>query len=81
VASPRAHRESGSSTDRPSERSEAVTPEPFPVDILRPVIGGITPQVDSGRGSARASVGDSLRVEADAFIDGHDEMTTPGGQP
>jgi starch synthase (maltosyl-transferring) len=45
------------------------------VDILRPVIGGITPQVDSGRRPARATIGDSLRVEADAFIDGHDEMS------
>ncbi|MCU1364323.1 MAG: putative glycanase or glycogenase with amylase domain [Acidimicrobiaceae bacterium] len=75
MASPRVHRESDSSIDRPSERREAVTPEPFPVDILRPVIGGIAPQVDGGKRPARAAVGDLLRVEADAFIDGHDLMS------
>lgn len=75
MASPRAHRGSESSADRPTERRETIAPEPFPVDILRPVITGVTPQVDCGRRCARATIGDSLRVEADAFLDGHDELS------
>ena len=34
----------------------------------------IRPQVDGGRRPAKASVGDRLKIEADAFIDGHDAL-------
>ncbi len=37
-------------------------------------IEGITPQVDGGRFAAKRTVGDLVRVEADAFTDGHDAI-------
>jgi starch synthase (maltosyl-transferring) len=40
--------------------------------LARTVIRAIRPQVDNGRRPAKASVGQRLRVEADAFADGHD---------
>ncbi|HZB89483.1 MAG TPA: alpha-1,4-glucan--maltose-1-phosphate maltosyltransferase [Terracidiphilus sp.] len=41
---------------------------------LRVPIEGITPQVDGGRFPAKRTVGDQVRVEADAFTDGHDAI-------
>jgi starch synthase (maltosyl-transferring) len=38
------------------------------------VIEGITPQVESGRYPAKASLGERVRVEADCFTDGHDGL-------
>jgi starch synthase (maltosyl-transferring) len=40
----------------------------------RVVIEGITPQIDGGRFPAKRTVGDQVRVEADAFTDGHDAI-------
>jgi starch synthase (maltosyl-transferring) len=40
----------------------------------RVVIEGITPQVESGRYPAKASLGERVRVEADCFADGHDVL-------
>ena len=40
----------------------------------RVVIEGITPQVEAGRFPAKAALGESVRVEADCFADGHDEL-------
>ncbi|HEX3891166.1 MAG TPA: alpha-1,4-glucan--maltose-1-phosphate maltosyltransferase [Terracidiphilus sp.] len=40
----------------------------------RVVIEGITPQVDGGRFPAKRTAGDQVRVEADAFTDGHDAI-------
>jgi starch synthase (maltosyl-transferring) len=40
----------------------------------RVVIEGVTPQVDGGRFPVKREVGDALRVEGDAFSDGHDEI-------
>ncbi len=40
----------------------------------RVVIEGITPQVEAGRYPAKASLGERVRVEADCFADGHDEL-------
>jgi len=37
-------------------------------------IEGITPQVDGGRFAAKRTVGELVRVEADAFTDGHDAI-------
>jgi starch synthase (maltosyl-transferring) len=50
----------------------AAIPFPKESDRVRPVISGIRPLVDNGARSAKASVGDSLRVEADVVLDGHD---------
>lgn len=40
----------------------------------RVVIENITPQVDGGRFPAKRTVGDTVRVEADIFTDGHDSI-------
>jgi starch synthase (maltosyl-transferring) len=47
----------------------------MPVNRVRPVISGVRPQVDCGRRPAKAAVGDTVVVEADAFTDGHDLIT------
>jgi starch synthase (maltosyl-transferring) len=47
---------------------------PLPAKWARPVIDHIRPLVDCGLRPARAAVGDLLRVEADAFADGHDAL-------
>ena len=44
------------------------------VEPRRVVIEGITPQVEAGRYPAKASLGERVRVEADCFLDGHDEV-------
>ncbi len=41
----------------------------------RVVIEGITPQVDCGRFPIKRVAGDRVRVEADVFSDGHDELS------
>ncbi|MGC4030386.1 MAG: alpha-1,4-glucan--maltose-1-phosphate maltosyltransferase [Tepidisphaeraceae bacterium] len=40
----------------------------------RVVIEDVTPVVDAGRFYAKRAVGDTVRVEADAFVDGHDKI-------
>jgi starch synthase (maltosyl-transferring) len=40
----------------------------------RVVIEGITPQIDDGRYPIKRVVGESVTVEADAFVDGHDVL-------
>ncbi len=40
----------------------------------RVIIEGITPAVDGGRFAAKRTVGDQVRIEADIFTDGHDEI-------
>lgn len=40
----------------------------------RVIIEGITPQVDGGRFPAKRTIGDTVRVEADIFTDGHDSV-------
>ncbi|MDQ6919481.1 MAG: alpha-1,4-glucan--maltose-1-phosphate maltosyltransferase [Candidatus Dormibacteraeota bacterium] len=44
------------------------------VETRRVVIEGVTPQVEAGRYPAKASLGESIRVEADCFADGHDQL-------
>src|ERR1019366_1725912 len=46
-----------------------------PASRVRPVVESVRPQVDGGRRPAKASVGDSVVVEADAFADGHDVVS------
>ncbi|HUC04491.1 MAG TPA: alpha-1,4-glucan--maltose-1-phosphate maltosyltransferase [Acidimicrobiales bacterium] len=45
-----------------------------PGEWARPVIEHVTPRVDGGLRPAKTSVGELLRVEADVFADGHDEL-------
>jgi starch synthase (maltosyl-transferring) len=47
----------------------------IPANRERPVIGSVRPQVDGGRRPAKAAIGDTVHVEADAFADGHDLLT------
>jgi starch synthase (maltosyl-transferring) len=46
-----------------------------PAGRVRPVVASVRPQVDGGRRPAKAAVGDTVVVEADAFADGHDVLT------
>jgi starch synthase (maltosyl-transferring) len=45
---------------------------PVPSDWARPVVRSVRPQVDGGARAAKTTVGELLRVAADAFVDGHD---------
>jgi starch synthase (maltosyl-transferring) len=49
-------------------------PATLPDTWARPVVRGVRPQVDGGRRPAKATVGEVLKIEADAFIDGHDAL-------
>ncbi len=40
----------------------------------RVVVEGVTPQVDGGRFPVKRTVGETVRVEADVFADGHDVL-------
>jgi starch synthase (maltosyl-transferring) len=41
---------------------------------VRPIIEGVTPKVDGGLYPCKREIGDRLVVEADVFVDGHDEV-------
>jgi starch synthase (maltosyl-transferring) len=47
---------------------------PLP-DRRRVIIENVQPEVDGGRFAVKRTVGDRVRVEADVFADGHDELT------
>jgi starch synthase (maltosyl-transferring) len=71
-----APRHAGAEHPDTGPREEGVTPVPLvPATRERPVISGVRPQVDGGRRPAKAAIGDSVVVEADAFADGHDVVT------
>ncbi len=60
-------------TSGPDEGREIATEPVKPAAApRRPVVEGVTPQVDGGRFPAKAAVGDEVVVEADCFADGHD---------
>ena len=57
-----------------------------PISPCRVVIEAVRPQVDGGRYAAKASLGEAVRVEADIFAEGHDELAglllhRPDGDP
>src|ERR1700710_1594579 len=52
-------------------KSSPVPPAP---DTALAVIEAVTPSVDGGRFAAKRIVGDRVRVEADVFAHGHDEV-------
>ena len=54
--------------------TEAPAGLPVPRGWARPVVRDVQPQVDEGRRPAKATVGERLVVEADAFVDGHDPL-------
>lgn len=41
----------------------------------RVVIEGVTPQVDGGRYAIKRAIGQTVKVEADIFVDGHDKLS------
>src|SRR5688572_861461 len=41
-------------------------------ELPRVVVEGVTPQIDGGRYAIKRCEGDTVRVEADIFKDGHD---------
>jgi starch synthase (maltosyl-transferring) len=41
----------------------------------RVVIEGVTPQVDGGRYAIKRAIGQTVMVEADIFVDGHDKLS------
>ncbi len=47
---------------------------PVPAEWARPVVRGVRPQVDGGARAAKTTVGEVLKVTADAFVDGHDSL-------
>ncbi len=49
---------------------------PLPTDgQARAIVENVTPVVDGGRFPGKSSVGETVRVEADAFTDGHDKIS------
>lgn len=50
----------------------APTMPPDPEGRLRAVIEGVAPEIDGGRFAISRVVGETVRVECDAFTDGHD---------
>jgi starch synthase (maltosyl-transferring) len=41
----------------------------------RVIIEGIKPEIDGGRFAVKAIIGDTIEVEADVFLDGHDKLS------
>ena len=50
-------------------------PASDPPERRRVVIANVTPQVDGGRYAVKRVIGDMVRVEADVYAEGHDELT------
>jgi starch synthase (maltosyl-transferring) len=49
-------------------------PVPLPRAWSRPVVRAVQPQVDEGGRPAKTTVGEQVRIVADAFVDGHDAL-------
>ncbi len=52
-----------------------MTKQPRQDGRKRVIIEGVSPEIDAGRFPAKRTVGDSVRVEADIFTDGHDAIS------
>ena len=60
----------------PAATADAPPRGPRPRDgRARVIIENVVPNVDAGRFPAKRSVGETVRVEADAFVDGHDKIS------
>ena len=69
---------SSTAAPRPTAAAPRATPEAvdaFAQGRSRVVIENVVPSVNSGQFPAKASVGEVVRVEADAFVDGHDRIS------
>ena len=49
-------------------------PASDPPERRRVIIDNVTPQVDGGRYAVKRVVGDAVKVEADVYAEGHDEI-------
>ena len=61
--------------EKPARRARAVTPAVQSLEVLaetRVAIESVAPEINAGRFPAKAAVGQSVRIEADIFCDGHD---------
>jgi len=54
------------------ERKLAGTSQPQEDGRRRVIIEGLSPEIDGGRFPAKRTIGDTVRVQADIFTDGHD---------
>ncbi len=78
------HESSIATSTRESIHQEQQLPEE---GRQRVIISGVKPEIDHGRFPAKRTVGDDIRIEADAFVDGHDAlravalMRSDPGQP
>jgi starch synthase (maltosyl-transferring) len=66
-------------TPKPRTRKSAAgTPADAPAGpaapALRAVIEAVQPEIDAGRFAAKRTAGETVRVEADVFADGHDQV-------
>ena len=62
-------------TEGVARAGEGAAADPMAGGQSRAVIEAVTPVVDAGRFPAKRSVGEVVRVEADAFTDGHDKIS------
>ncbi len=61
-------------TLHPSSLTENSTLDLDPQLLRRVVIEGVEPQIDGGRFPIKRTIGEEVRVRADIFADGHDEV-------
>ena len=55
--------------------ADPLSSNPFPQDgRRRAVIEGVAPEIDGGRFPAKRIIGEKLTVQADIFVDGHDQV-------
>src|SRR5215212_2417607 len=57
------------------QRWESQPPDERGEGRARVILENVVPQVDGGRFPAKRSVGEVVRVEVDAFTDGHDKLS------
>ena len=60
--------------DSPAHARTDLRAVALPGHWCRPVVRAVRPRVDEGRRAAKATVGERVAVEADAFIDGHAQL-------
>jgi len=59
---------------KPISPTKKSSPDLDPQLLRRAVIEGVEPQIDGGRFPIKRTIGEEVRVRADIFADGHDEV-------
>ncbi len=73
---PAAAKKANAQRKAPSAPNQGAASAPsLPADWARPVISWVRPQVDGGRRPAKAAIGDTVKVQTEAFAEGHDVLT------